>query len=196
MRAAIVLLHALLCGVAYGASGAAAYVDDSGSVMVSMDPALLRHAEVQRHLRSGLTTNFVVRLAEGKPLSRVEVRFEPWDEVYYVHIRGADGRSERQTLRSPAALHEWWGSPLVPLGRLTPSPRLRLRVDIVPFSASEEADAKRWLARTADRSAESSAAANQLPGTPSLFSAMVGSSVRRKPVLSHTWSVDVKRRSK
>ena len=71
-------------------------------------PPILAGSEVKEHLTTGLTTTFVLKLtsrdAAGKKIvgaGRVQVRYELWDEVFYVATLGIDGAVGRR----PEPLH-------------------------------------------------------------------------------------------
>jgi hypothetical protein len=171
-----------------------------GAALAVLSPALLASPEVAKHLTSGLTTNFLVAIRGREEHARIAIRYEPWDEVFFVHALGADGSSERRTLRSLAELESWWASPRIPFATGPGiGSRIAVTLSVIPFSASEEADAKRWLARSLGQEAATARApGGEGSGTlssPSLFSAVVGSSIRRRPVLRYTWTVEIRRRA-
>jgi len=66
--------------------------------------SLLSDRDVQRQLASGLTTTFVLvaRQREGnaRGAARMEIRFDPWDEVWLVRRMGIDGKEDRQRIAS------------------------------------------------------------------------------------------------
>lgn len=164
-----------------------ALVDSAGVVSVSFDGSLLRQPEVRKQVLSGLTTNFIVSIDRQKEHGRIDIRFEPWDEVFYVRSIGHAGKIERHTFRSEAELQTWLRAPRLTIGRAGPAgTTARIVLEVIPFSASEEADAKEWLARSV--TAPGPARANQDDAIPSLFSAVVSSSIRRKPIVRYAWN--------
>jgi hypothetical protein len=184
--AGVVLLVA--AGAAQAAERPTAQVDSSGVLAISLDPRLLREAEKEKHLTSGLTTTFIIRAEQQSGGVRVDIRYEPWDELYYVRSYRGDGRAEVATIRSRAELETWWTTPRFLLTRgVQPGVTLKLIAEVIPFSASEEADAKRWLAHSLGSAPPPAAVATF--GPPSLFSAVIGSSVRRRPVVKLSWQV-------
>ena len=167
-----------------------------GSAVIALSGKLLDEAEVRKHVMSGLTMNLLLSLRAREPYSQISIRFEPWDEVFYVRALGADGSDQKKVVRSLEELKKWWSAPrATPAARLSPGERLKVSVAVIPFSASEEADAKRWLAQSLSVSvpppAEGDGEVANAP--PSLFSAVIGSSIRRRPVLRFEWTVTVQR---
>jgi hypothetical protein len=201
MRAAVVSLLALAVALTLRGADpppAAAEVTPAGTIRVALHKSLLQRAEVRKHLMSGLTANFVVSIAKREQLGRIEIRYEPWDEVFYALAVSFDGKTEPATLRSMAELERWWSTPRLIIGSDPgTAPIVRLVFEVVPFSASEEADAKKWIARSlAERAPATQTGGVATPQVPSLFSAVVGSSIRRKPVLRYSWDVRLERNSR
>lgn len=188
---ALFLLAFAAAGHAASPPPPVADVTRDGDVRIALAASLLQRPDVRKHLMSGLTANFTVAIAGSGREARIDIRYEPWDEVFFAGATSFDGRSERATLRSAGELEKWWTSPrLVVAKGITPGQRVRVVVEVIPFSASEEADAKKWIARSiGNTAARSSASTASTPETPSLFSAVVGSSIRRKPVLRYAWDV-------
>ncbi len=163
-------------------------------------PQVLSEPEVRRNLDSGLTTTFVLRLQpRGKePVggARLEIRYEPWDQVYHVRARGSDGESRRRTLRSFDELQLWWRALRLPvLAADAESERLRLVLDVIPFSAAEERDAERWLAGKLSKAASGRRNADDVgqgrDETPEALSqtlnALIATSIRRDPLQTFRW---------
>ena len=173
-----------------------ATMKDKDKIRVALPAELLREADVQKDLRSGLTTTFIIRADAGERHggARIELRYELWDEVYLARAVSVDGTIENATLPDTKALTEWWSAPHVTvLTGTTPDTPLQLRLDVLPFSASEEADAKRWLAQAASGAPQRTTptATATAAASPPLLDAVIGTSVRRKPLLSYVWRVKV-----
>lgn len=167
-----------------------------GSAAIALSAKLLDEAEVRKHVMSGLTMNLLLSLRDREPYSQISIRFEPWDEVFYVRALSADGSDEKKVIRSFEELKKWWSAPrTTPAARFSPGDRLKVSVAVIPFSASEEADAKRWLAQslTVSASPPAEGGGEVASAPPSLFSAVIGSSIRRRPVLRFEWTVAVQR---
>jgi hypothetical protein len=165
---------------------------EAARVRVALPQELLSDKEIQKELRSGLTTTFILTAVSNKLRggARIELRYELWDEVYLVRVVSVDGTEERARLTA-VALPEWWNVPrAIVFNSAVADTPLQLQLDVLPFSASEEADAKRWLAQSARTAAQNSAAAGDGRGVSSpLLDAVIGTSVRRKPLLSYVWHV-------
>ncbi|MBW3670173.1 MAG: hypothetical protein KY432_00720 [Acidobacteria bacterium] len=168
-------------------------VDRAGTLSVLLDGSIVSDDEVRKHVKSGLTMNFVVGVAGSKTEGLITIRWEPWDEVFYVRTIDYDARSQRATLGGFAELERWISSMPVRVGRTRErSGAVLVTASVVPFSESEETDAKTWVARSlsepvASPGAEPAEAA--APEPSSLFSAVISSSIRRKPVLKFRWRV-------
>lgn len=164
-----------------------------GTARVLLDRSILRSPEVRKHVLSGLTSTFIVSLDRQDQYGLIEIRFEPWDEVFYVNARGVDQKRESIVIRSMPQLEAWWCSPRLAIATgLREGERVRVSLEVIPFSASEEADAKKWIARSLGERGPS-AGQSSTPSAPSLFSAVVGSSIRRKPVMRYSWLVRIER---
>jgi hypothetical protein len=167
-----------------------------GSAAIAISGKLLDEAEVRKHVMSGLTMNLLLSLRDREPYRQISIRFEPWDEVFYVRALGSDGSDEKKVIRSFEALKKWWSAPrTAPAGRFSPGDRLKVSVAVIPFSASEEADAKRWLAQSLSvpTTPPPEGGGQVAVAPPSLFSAVIGSSIRRRPILRFEWTVAVQR---
>ncbi len=137
--------------------------DGSGDVHLSDLPAILEDEKVAPELTKGLTTTFLFRVealdgrgARSVGGARVEVRYELWDEVFHLLILGTDGRPRRGQVDSMEALNSWWGSLRLPVlsgnGSYSEAGRrLRVSLDVVPFSRAEESDTQRWFAESVRR---------------------------------------------
>ena len=197
MRVEIVLALLLFGGLARAAPPPpSVHARADGTAVITLSAKLLDEAEVRKHVMSGLTMNLLLSLRDREPYGQISIRFEPWDEVFYVRALGADGSDEKKVIRSVEALKKWWSAPrTTPAARFSPGERLKVSVAVIPFSASEEADAKRWLAQSLSVPAtpppEGGGQVASAP--PSLFSAVIGSSIRRRPVLRFEWTVAVQR---
>ncbi|MEM8931339.1 MAG: hypothetical protein AAGE94_09200 [Acidobacteriota bacterium] len=165
-------------------------------------PALLGDPEVRRALDSGLTTTFQFRLDVRQADTRVrggalvEVRYEPWDEVYHLMALGADGRPTRSVESSFDALAERWRRLRLVLVRSLGEPRgslrPRLELDVIPFSRGEQRDTQRWLADSLDRepsNAESAARSSEerAEALADAVQLLVATSIRRQAILSYDW---------
>jgi hypothetical protein len=171
--------------------------DPRGRCTVSELPPMVSDREVRRYLESGLTTSLVLTLsgkdrasARHKSAARIDVRFEPWEEMFFVWIADAGGRPRSESV-APAALARWWqdlqlsfvlGGP--------PQGAARVEVDLIPFSEEEEADTRRWYAEALRPAVPSSASGDATALTP-VFDALTLTSIKRHGVLRFSWSSSV-----
>ncbi|HEX8153397.1 MAG TPA: hypothetical protein VF698_09745 [Thermoanaerobaculia bacterium] len=182
-----------------------AVLSPAGAIDVTLPTTILRTAEVRQHLSSGLTTAFIATMEEqrvnGHPIrgaARIDVRYELWDETYLVTITDAGGRRQRIALPNYERFVDWWTRTALHLahaGSSASAPQsLRLKVEVVPFSASEEADAQKWLAESV--AAGAGAKPSQRTGEPqasssAILDVIIGTSVQRRPILAWRWTVRV-----
>lgn len=175
---------------------------EEGRLRLASLPALLDMAEVREALASGLTTSFAFEVtvrdggggkATGGAL--VEMRYDLWDEVYYVTVIAAEGgeptaRRGRATLGSRDQLLEWWrtldlavadAGPLAP-GGAWPA---RVRLSVLPFSSAEQRDAQRWFSRSLE-GGEAGAAE-----TSDVLNLLIATSIARQSAVSFDWRLSV-----
>ena len=208
-------IAALSLGLLLGAVSALAdespgLVLEESRILLSPTPAILELDEVREHLDTGLTTSFVFEvtikgLAGGKrsTTSVIEVRWDPWEEQYYLRVRSALATRERLVQVNFEALVGWWKQSRIALidGIAGADPsrlRGRLRLTVVPFSSGEVLDARRWFAdaltgggrgvaeKTTDRVREEG---DPLRG---MLSALMATSIARRSALEYEWSIPVR----
>lgn len=185
---AIVLLFALPLFARAETPRPSFVVQTGGVVAASLPLALLDEPDVRRQLGSGLTTTFLLfaRQRETKIASaaRLEIRYDLWDEVWIVRRIELDGRAQPERIPSRELLEKWWKTPVRLL--VTQASRLALQVDlsVLPFSAAEEEDARKWMSK---------AGGVGTPGVAStgLVDALIGTTISAKPITSYRWSVDL-----
>jgi hypothetical protein len=172
-----------------------------GSTRLVLPPSVLMRDDVRRQLTNGLTTVFLVRgkseAAEGR--ARVEIRYELWDERFLAAILDANGR-RTASLPNFDGLVKWWEqSPLAlrtPTGTFRAGTSLEVTVDVLPFSAREEADAEEWLSRSISKAQSASGLGKELPHAGSesgsnFFDLLIGTAIKRKPLLQFRWTIAV-----
>jgi len=168
----------------------------AGRCAVSRLPPTVADREVARYLRSGLTTTLLLTLSGRDPgrarlsaSAAVEVRFEPWEEVFLVAVRVPGKAPERHRLATDAALGDWWRALRLelPLGA-SPRGEARLELVVIPFSEEEEADTRRWYAEALR---EAGPATSPSLGLGEALDAMTLTSIKRKGVLRFSWSAHV-----
>ncbi len=177
-------------------------VDRDQHLVLTDLPGILADEEVKEHLTTGLTTSFQFVLRGHGQVpggARVEIRYDLWDEVFLVAAGGIDGQAQRQQFESFEALETWWRSlELVILdGAKLAKPwpeRLRITVDVVPFSQSEKDDTQRWFSESIDRGRrsgvdETGRAVEKEPETLSrTFNLLLATSIRRQAIVSYRWT--------
>ncbi|MEM1180249.1 MAG: hypothetical protein AAGM22_18040 [Acidobacteriota bacterium] len=180
-------------------------VRQAGVLRLEMPPPVLGDEEIKAQLSSGLTTTFVFRLtgrsgagADLRGAARVEIRYEPWDEVYFLHALGRDGGEVHKTLESDAALTAAWRA----LDLVATAPgadpgagRWRVELDVIPFSRGEQRDTQRWFSESmdSDGGAEQTARASEdrSQALEEVFNLLLATSIGRRAILSYSWQVEV-----
>lgn len=188
-------------------------LDADGRLVLHSLPPVLGDDEVRPHLTQGLTTTFLfridpkgVRFGAGKPRpgARIEIRYELWDEVFYVAAGAADGTLVRRTLESMGELESWWrslrlvvaASDLFASG-LDPPREAKVALDVVPFTQAEQRDAQRWFSETLDEAGKSGAeeladSADKSPDTlDRTFHLLMATSIQRRALVSYRWIVPI-----
>ena len=157
-------------------------------VSSSLPLRVIQAPEVQKRLAGGLTTIFLVvaRNSAGNAAgaSRIEVRYDLWDEVYLVKKIDFDGKIEQQRIASRDALERWWRATPLRLGAMTSGADVELTV--LPFSSAEQEDAREWLSKSggvAGPSATRGGAAN------TLVDALIGTTIHARPILTYRWKL-------
>jgi hypothetical protein len=133
---------------------------------------LLKLDPVKKQLATALTTTFLLK-ANKEIRAILEVRYDLWDESYHVR-RTENGRTAEERVRQ---LEPWFRTPIE-------WHDAELILEVLPFSAAEEKDAREWLFRSR----------RAWPGrSPSsrAISAMIGTTIAAKPIASYRWQVDL-----
>lgn len=176
------------------------------TLSVTLPGALLSEGEVRKRLHSGLTTTFVIVATlddERTGGARVDVRFEPWDEVYFVTLRRIGAQPQQQRAASFAQLETWWRETSLPLftgaGGVK---RVQVAVDVIPFSAEEQEETQRWLTRSLGEARQPSppppTTTAQGPNprasaSSSVLDVLIGTSIQRRPIFRRRWQLQVTR---
>jgi hypothetical protein len=202
MRRRGMLALALLCAwQAAAATDPAARLRADGTLLVRLQADLLAQRDVRHQLDSGLTTTFLVTVVDAqsrKGAARIEVRYEPWDEVYLVTARGIDAIAEKARLESFERLAEWWRNAALPvLKSVAAGTSVQLTLEVLPFSIEEQKETQRWLSRAlGEAHREQSMDASEVRGTAgasSVLDALIGTSIQRRPIFRQRWMVAVTR---
>lgn len=207
-RAALSVLGLALSAVALAAAEPRLEVESGRWIVLRDVPDVLTAEAVRPHLTSGLTTTFVFRVEPGRGISpgaaagaRVEIRYEPWDEVFLVTAYGADATAIRHTAAGEAELIEWWRAlrlPLLDLGidPSYPAGKVKILLDVVPFSRAEQADTQRWYSESVHRAGRGVGETNRSAGEggdtlEKIFSVLVATSIQRRPLTSFGWVLEM-----
>ncbi|HEX6096192.1 MAG TPA: hypothetical protein VF432_07715 [Thermoanaerobaculia bacterium] len=197
-----VLGAAIAAGVlapAFAATPPAAHLR-GGTLTVTLPAGLLSGPEVRKQLSSGLTTTFVlVATLEDQRTSgaRIDIRFEPWDEVYFVTLRRIGVPPQKTRAASFAELETWWRETTLPLlANAAGTERVQIAIDVLPFSAEEQEETQRWLTRSIGEARQPAAPPSAAP-TPratasgSVLDLLIGTSIQRRPIVRQRWQVRV-----
>ena len=154
---------------------------------LSLPASVLQDARVRKQLGSGLTTTFLVTATSGsiRGAARLEIRYDLWDEVYIVRRLERDGRRDQQRIASLELLERWWRSPLRVIDA-SPGAPVVIELRVLPFSAAEEEDARRWLSKSGGVGATS--------GPGGLVDVLIGTTLNAKPITTFRWTVEMPRR--
>ena len=195
--AALAVLLPLLASPGWSASGPAYDRESDGALSLGAMPEVLSRPEVKRHLTTGLTTGLLVafeaRGADGRAVrgaARVDVRWEPWDEVFHVTVVDGAGRARREAIASFEALAAWWTAlevvvmPRPPASLTMP----RVELSVVPFSRSEQRDAQRWFSSApAPETADGAAAGPGQSRLNGVVDLLIATSIQRRSVVRYRW---------
>jgi hypothetical protein len=201
-RAALALALALAAPLLSPGPAAAAgpfyYRGPEGALQVSGLPDVLSRPDVRPHLTTGLTTGLVITLSgrdgrggKVRGAGRVDIRWEPWDEVFYTTTVSGDGRVRRETLASFDRLAAWWSALELTVLAAAPAELSTLQVElsVVPFSQSEQLDAQRWFSsalgpETADDPSVGRTGDSRLSG---LVDILIATSIQRRSIVRFQW---------
>jgi hypothetical protein len=199
-------LALLSAAVLPAAEGPSFTVGRDGVLVVSGLPDILSRPEVKPHLATGLTTTFALRVTASdeagnkiKGGGRIDVRWEPWDEVFLTTALGVDGHARHDSLPSLERLAAWWHGLEIPAATgLTPGGRwdVRVEVSVIPFSASEQRDTQRWFSDSLSQAPpppattpqEQAATARPLTPVNGVLDLLIATSIRRHSLISFTWT--------
>ncbi len=198
----LVLLLLLVGGSSLAAEAPRLELDGEQLVLTGLPPILTEDG-VKEHLTTGLTTSIYFQPG-GQQIggARVDVRYDPWDEVFYVAAWGHGERIQRAEAPSFASLVEWWQElrlVLLEIDRLEmPWPRrLKITADVLPFSAAEQDDARRWFSERIEKGRRSGTDEVGRSGDESAetlsrtFDLLLATSIRRRAMASFRWTLNL-----
>jgi len=161
------------------------------TLVVSLPAGLLGRKELRKQLTSGLTTTFAVIAKAGERTGgvRVDIRYEPWEEVYFVTTRGVGTAPQTQRIASLALLEAWWrDTQLAVLPHASGVANVQLTIDVLPFSVEEQQETQRWLTRTLGE-ARQPAQTEARDDASSVLDVLIGTSIKRRPPQRYRWQV-------
>lgn len=149
-------------------------------VAVVLPDSVLKDSRVRSRLESALTTTFILKTSLGGS-SRIEVRYDLWDEVFRVRR----DRGTQQVI-AKSRLEEWWRTP-IDAGRAGDRRSFDAELMVLPFSADEESDARQWLSKSGGAGAPSA-------DPSSIVDVLIGTTLTARPVVSFRWSLEIPRK--
>ncbi len=165
---------------------------------LSLPADLLAEPKFEKQLTSGLTLSLALRYDDRRGHAGavlVEIRYEPWDEVFFVRTIGDALPEQNMVMKDRAALMKWLTEPGIPLMRgARPSEgRVEVSLSILPFSAVEQERARNWVrvSRATPVADVGDRAGGGLEGTGALASLLVTGSIKRSSILSYRWVLRV-----
>ncbi len=159
-------------------------VQPGGVITAGLPVSVLQSPTVKKQLATGLTTTFVVAARQRERLTgaRIEIRYDLWDEVWHVRKIEFDRREERQKLASMEALEKWWRVPVRIFTNADSILPVQVDLSVLPFSASEEEDARQWIAKGGGVAR---------PSGQGLVDVLIGTTLSAKPIIRWRWDVQV-----
>jgi hypothetical protein len=154
-------------------------------ILVALPGSILKDRAVRARLDSALTTTFIlksrIRGETTENITRIEVRYDLWDDVYRVARKG------QSTAVKPAQLDAWWRAS-IEIAHLS-GDRAAVEIDLIvlPFSAAEESDARDWLSK-------SGGARDPSADSKGVVSVLVGTTLSARPIVSYHWTAEIVRR--
>ncbi len=176
---------------------------------VALPESLLLEPRVRGHLYSGLTVTFVFEalIRESAFSSKtkadvvLEVRYEPWDEVFYLRVSATGDPARTWVFKGWLDLKTWWCDPNLELLRRFPESRvghrLWLKLSIIPFSSGEEQSAKDWLFVPGERTSpgidppKRADADGDPPSNRGVVNFLLLSSLKKDAVFVYRWRLEI-----
>jgi hypothetical protein len=185
VSARAVLLLTLVSGVAVAQQHRPTVLLNGDRVLVALPESILRDRAVRARLDSALTTTFIlksrIRGETTENITRIEVRYDLWDDVYRV------ARKAQSTAVKPAQLDIWWRAPIEIAHFAGDRATVEIDLIVLPFSAAEESDAREWLSK-------SGGARDPSADSKGVVSVLVGTTLSARPVVSYHWTAEIVRR--
>lgn len=171
------------------------------AIEVTFPPNIFRNEQLTKSLTSGLTTTILIFGDDPSGrMVRIEIRDDLWDELFRVNVFDVAMKQEQLTFPTIARLREWLETTRFHVADVHDThvaAMMRIEVDVVPFSATEQAEAQRWLLHSIrDAEAQSPGAGGSRTTSSdsgSAFDRLIAGSVKPKAVLSWHWKIPVPR---
>lgn len=182
------------------------HFEERGGPVLRMPLQVIEDPGLREHLLSGLTTTFQFGWSvreRAKPVGgiRLEIRFEPWDEIFFLNYLSSDGTQKSLQFPNQEALATWWSThPFELFGVTQEEARksLWLSLRVIPFSQQEQEMAREWLTpqnnkpdsglfsgRTGNRRSTDRQRQNNL------LRIMFATSIQREVIKSYRWRINV-----
>ena len=166
-------------------------------IILRLPRTFLEQPEMNKPLFSGLTTSFLftlkahssggISMPGGFHGARLDLRFEPWDEVFHLTLWQYNGSRKTTTLKDLRHLGDWLEKGSLILGSLKGIEKQRWRLEvslkIVPFSESEQRDAQKWFAKTLGNQPD-----RKNPNK--VLDLLFATSIKRKSLMSRSWKLE------
>jgi hypothetical protein len=181
-----------------------------GLLVIASLPEILSRPEVKPHLTTGLTTSLFLRVTatdeEGRKTKgggKVDIRWEPWDEMFLTTWTGIDGRSHPESLPSFERLVAWWRQLRIPATSAAAlgggeTWDVRVEVRVVPFSEAERRETQRWFSDSLGQPppqqrepGDRATAADPQPLNRAL-DLLMATSIQRRSLATYRWAVLVR----
>lgn len=183
------LLFLLLAPLCLAAQPTSYKLGTKGLLTLALSKDFLDQDKVRSQLDSGLTTTLAITLEARSSTARflgscrIDIRFEPWDRVYFVTLWNVFGSIQKLQIDSYEALVAWFASYPLPLAKIGNKAvwELQTTIDILPFSQHEAERTQRWFHEHLGNQSSERNDPNKV------LDLLVTSSIRRKPLIRYSY---------
>jgi hypothetical protein len=184
------LLSFVIAAAALAQPHHATFVLSGDRVLVALPDSILRGRAVRTRLESALTTTFILRArtrgTTSESITRIEIRYDLWDEVYRTRRLDATAQPALQTV-ARTQLEAWWHTPIDVVHLAGDRATIDVELIVLPFSAAEESDAREWLSK-------SGGARDPSSDSKSVVDALIGTTLTARPIVAYKWLAEIVRR--
>ncbi len=185
-RLLVLLLFAPAC---LAATPTTYKLGSKGLLNLALSKDFLDQEKVRSQLDSGLTTTLAITLEARSSADRflgscrIDIRFEPWDRVYFVTLWNVFGSIQKIQIASFDALVAWFASYPLPLARVDSKAvwQIETTIDILPFSQIEAERTQRWFHEHLGNQSSERNDPNKV------LDLLVTSSIRRKSLIRYSY---------